>query len=428
MKSIRKVLRGNLLVFTLGNVMRQLSLFITFPYFSLYIQALGGGVIDIGLVNSLLFFAALFVYPIAGFIADRYSRVKIIAASEYISAVLLSIFALAPDWKALALGNFLNGLMVFTFPAYNALIADSLPFGQRGVGYSLVMAIPGAVGIISPYIGGYIITILGVEKAMRTLYGLTVAVSLGTATMDLKLLNETKTNMGQESSEKGFRRILSDSYRDMFEVLKWLPRSLKGFALMLILSFFINSVIGPYWIIYGLNEIGLSELQWGTILLLATVVNVTCLIPAGIIVDKLDVKKVLAFALALSAVPIFLFPLSQGFTETVLLFVVMSVANTFLISGAPTFMAHSVPSDKRGRVMAVLGQGMLLVNIRGGGGGVVGPGMGAVLAIPSILGSIIGGFVYSYNPTLPWLLLAASLLLNSAVATVFISSLKDEPG
>jgi hypothetical protein len=80
-----------------------------------------------GLVNSLLFFAALFVYPIAGFIADRYSRVKVITASEYISAVLLLIFALAPDWKALALGNFLNGLMVFTFPAYSALIADSLP-------------------------------------------------------------------------------------------------------------------------------------------------------------------------------------------------------------------------------------------------------------------------------------------------------------
>ncbi len=425
MKSIRRVLQGNLLVFTLGNVMRQLSLFITFPYFSLYIKALGGGVIDIGLVNSLLFLAALFVYPIAGSVADRYSRVKIIAASEYISAALLLIFALAPDWKILALGNFLNGLMVFTFPAYSALIADSLPLGQRGVGYSLVIAIPSAVGIISPYVGGYLITILGVEKAMRTLYGLTVVVSLGTATMDLKLLNETKANIGKESSEKEFTRILSDSYRDMFEVLKWLPNSLKAFALMLVLSFFINSVIGPYWIIYGLNEIGLSELQWGTILLVAMVVNVSFLIPAGIIVDKLDVKKLLAFALAVSAAPIFLFPLSQGFKDTVLLFVVMSIANTFLISGAPTFMAHSVPSDKRGRVMAVLGQGMLLVNIRGGGGGVAGPGMGAILAIPSILGSIIGGFVYNYNPTLPWFLLAASLFVNAVIATVFLSSIKN---
>jgi len=70
----------------------------------------------------------------------------------------------------------------------------------------------------------------------------------------------------------------------------------------------------------------------------------------------------------------------------------------FLSSGAPAFMAHSVSTDKRGRVMAALGQGMLFVNTRGGSGG---PGMGAVLAIPSVLGSILGGFVYTYNSALP---------------------------
>jgi len=102
----------------------------------------------------------------------------------------------------------------------------------------------------------------------------------------------------------------------------------------------------------------------------------------------------------------------------------MTVANTFLISGAPTFMAHSVPSDKRGRVMAALGQGMLVINTRGGGGG--GPGMGAILTIPSILGSIIGGFIYSFDATLPWVLLAIFLLFNAGIAIALISSSKNE--
>jgi MFS family permease len=83
MKSLRTVDCGEIyFVFTVGNILRQLSLFITFPYFSVYIQALGGGAIEIGVVNSLLFVAPVFIYPIAGFFADRYNRVKHSSASK----------------------------------------------------------------------------------------------------------------------------------------------------------------------------------------------------------------------------------------------------------------------------------------------------------------------------------------------------------
>ncbi|NIP36208.1 MAG: MFS transporter, partial [Thermoplasmata archaeon] len=72
---MREVLRGNVLVITMGTVIRQLSLFITFPFFSLYVRALGGSMVDIGIVNALRPVAAMFIYPIAGALADSYSRV-----------------------------------------------------------------------------------------------------------------------------------------------------------------------------------------------------------------------------------------------------------------------------------------------------------------------------------------------------------------
>lgn len=419
MESIRNVLRGNLLVFTLGDVMRHLSMFITFPYFSLYIQALGGSMVNIGLVNSFRPLAALFMYPIAGYLADKYSRVKIIAASGYISAILYLIFMSAQDWKFLGLGNFLMGLMVFPFPAMNALMADSLPPRRRGIGYSLWIAIPSAAGILSPFIGGYLITMLGVEQAMRSLYGLTLITGVGIATMNLKFLRETKMVNGTEASGKGSLRVLLDSYREVFDLLRFLPRSLKAFMLMLILSFFINNLVAPYWIVYGIEIIGLSELQWGAVLLVASIVNVLLLVPSGMIVDRFSVKRILSFASALSIAPILLFPFSQSFTETILLFIAMTIANVFLISGAPAFMAQSVPRETRGRVMAALGQGMLFINTRGGSGG---PGMGAVLTIPSILGSILGGFVYNYNPTLPWILLAVFMMINAVICILYLSS------
>jgi len=421
MKSIRDVLSGNLLVFTLGDAIRYLSMFITFPFFSLYIQVLGGSMVDIGLVNSLRPLAALFMYPIAGHLADRYSRVKIIAISGYVNAALYLIFALSPDWRFLAFGNFLMGLMVFQFPAMNALMADSLPSKQRGIGYSLWIAIPSAVGILSPYLGGYIITLLGVEKAMRLLYCWTVVTTMGIATINLKFLKETKLSESLEPSESGFTRILADSYRDLFQVLGSLPRNLKAFALMLMLSSLTNSLTAPYWVVYGVENIGLSKIQWGTVLLVAAFINVVLLIPAGWIVDRIGARKALSFALLLSAVPIFLFPFSRSFTDAALLFLVMTIANTFLTSGAPAYMAHSVPAEIRGRVMAALGQGMLFINTRGGSGG---PGMGAVLTIPSVLGSVLGGFVYTYDSKLPWILLAVSMLTNAVICLFFLTPSK----
>jgi len=112
--------------------------------------------------------------------------------------------------------------------------------------------------------------------------------------------------------------------------------------------------------------------------------------------------------------------LSRGFWDVTLLFAVMTFTNSFLISGAPAYMAQAVPPEKRGRVMATLGQGMLLVNTRGGGSG--GPGMGAILAIPSIIGSVLGGFIYDYNPALPWMLFGASMAVSSVICGVFVTT------
>jgi MFS family permease len=155
MRSIREIMRGNLLVFTVGDAVRQLSMFITFPYFSLYVLNLGGSPVDIGIVNSLRPLLSLFIYPIAGYVSDHYNRVKVIATTGYLTASLWLIFMLAPNWKILALGNLLMGAMTFYFPAANSLMADSLPEDRRGTGYSLWIAISSAIGIISPYIGGY---------------------------------------------------------------------------------------------------------------------------------------------------------------------------------------------------------------------------------------------------------------------------------
>jgi MFS family permease len=423
MRSIREIMRGNLLVFTVGDAIRQISMFITFPYFSLYVLALGGSPVDIGIVNSLRPLLSLFIYPIAGYISDHYNRVKVIATTGYLTASLWLIFMLAPNWKILALANFLMGAMTFYFPAANALIADSLPEDRRGAGYSLWIAIPSAIGIVSPYIGGYLTTTWGVIPAMRFLYAVTFVSALGIATMNLRFLKDESPRQAGAGSES-ILAVVMNSYRDVVEVLRWLPLNLKFYTVILATSFFFNNLVSSYWVIYAIDVIGLDKLQWGSALLITSLVNVILLLPAGTVVDRIGSRRVLTMALLASSIPLLLFPFSRGILGVALIVVLVSIVSAFLISSAPVYMAESVPPEMRGRVMAAIGQGALFINVRGGGGG--GPGMGAVLTIPSIMGALLGGFIYQTSPQLPWFLMGAAMLASALISAFFIKPSRDE--
>ena len=416
MASMREVLRGNVLVLTLGTVIRQLSLFITFPYFSLYVRALGGSNVVIGLVNALRPLAAMFIYPIAGAIADRYERVNILVLTGFVNAALFAVYMLAPDWRFLAAANFINGFLVFRFPASSALLADSLDPRLRGRGFAAVTAIPGFVGILSPFIGGYLIEVLGLIHAMRVLYGVTL-VSLTLITLiNMKFLEETLP--GPHSSRSDLTRIVRGAYSRTWETLRWLPHELRFYAVMLVIALFFNSLTAPYWVVYARDVLGIREFEWGSILTLTMVVQVVLAIPAGGIIDRHDKRRIAAFALGLSALPALAFPFCGGFIGNLLVFVPLAVGNAFLMPVAGALMADMVPSERRGMVMATLGRGMLLTNIRGSIGG--GPGMGFVLTFPVVIGSLLGGYIYDTSPSSPWLLLGTALTVNAILAAFFL--------
>lgn len=416
LSSMREVLRGNVLVLTLGTVIRQLSLFMTFPFFSLYVVALGGSIVDIGLVNALRPLAAMFIYPVAGALADNYGRVKILVATGLLNAALYSVYMLAPDWRFLAAANFLNGLLVFSFPASSALLADSLDPGLRGRGFAAITGIPGLVGILSPYIGGYLMTVLEVERGMRLLYGVTVAGVLMIAAMNWRLLEETLDRPA--GSRADLPRLVRGSYRDVWDTLRWLPRGLRFYALMIVFTLFFNSLTGPFWVVHATDALGISSLGWGALLTLTTVIQVALSIPAGVLIDRHDKGKIAALALALSAIPALAFPFSGGFPGAVLVLAPIAVANAFLMPLAGALMADMVPVERRGMVMATLGRGMLMTNLRGESGS--GPGMGFVLCLPVIVGSLLGGYIYGESPSVPWMLLGSAFAVNAVLAAFFL--------
>jgi predicted MFS family arabinose efflux permease len=80
-------------------------------------------------------------------------------------------------------------------------------------------------------------------------------------------------------------------------------------------------------------------------------------------------------------------------------------------------MANSIPRERRGRVLSVLGQGVAV-----SWGGVP---MGALLLfIPGTIGSLSGGFIYDFNNKYPWFILTAGLIVCVLLTIKFIKEPK----
>lgn len=412
-------MKGNVLVLTLTRAVQRFARSMTMPFFSLFIIALGGQPTDIGYIRTLRTLAALIIFPLAGYITDRYGRVKIIAASGFMSGLTFLFFVFATDWTHIALGTFLQGLVMVHLPALGAIMADSLPPRQRGIGFALSMAIPTTFSIFSPYIGGYIVDRYGIIMAMRWLFASMLVLRLFSSSVRFKFLKETVESPASGIPLGGISQILKESYGGVFETLRWMPRNLWFLAIIMTLTSVSNAIVGPFWVLYGLDVIGLSAIQWGLLGLAAAVTSAAFGIPAGLMVDRVSNRRILIVGLAATLIPVWFFIYARTFWEVLALTVVISAANAFLLPACLTMVAESVPRERRGRIMSAIGRGVIMVTGPGEGGG-GGPGMGFVLTVPIIIGSLFGGYLYSVNPTFSWTLLTGALVICTVISIAFV--------
>ncbi len=163
-------MRGNVLVMTASECVWRSTIDIIWPFLSLYVLDLGGSYETIGLIMAVGSLASLVFYPLGGYIADYQGRIKLIAYMTFAYGAAFLIPALTGTWQWLAVGMFVQNIVTFYFPARQALIADSIPPEQRGIGFAATAAIPSAFGIAAPVVGGWLIETLGIRRAIRGLY------------------------------------------------------------------------------------------------------------------------------------------------------------------------------------------------------------------------------------------------------------------
>ncbi len=169
-------------------------------FLPIYLMALGGGALSIGILNGLdNLLSALYSFS-GGYLSDRFGTKRALLVFNLVAMGGFVIVILIPAWQAVICGAiFFLSWTAISLPATMSLIARVLPMNKRTMGitmHSLVRRIPMALG---PILGGLCIGLWGERNGVRAAFVFAFLLALLATFLQQKLIE----NASSESSAAG---------------------------------------------------------------------------------------------------------------------------------------------------------------------------------------------------------------------------------
>ncbi|MGD8453480.1 MAG: MFS transporter [Phycisphaerae bacterium] len=173
-------------------------------FLPIYLIALGGGALSIGVLNGLdNLLSALYSLP-GGYLAQRLGTKRALLLFNLVAAVGFMIVILVPAWPAVLVGAlFFLSWTAISLPATMELVARVLPPAKRTMGvsmHSLVRRIPMALG---PIIGGAFIDAWGPITGVRLAFGAALAMALLAVVLQQTLIEDDRATPGGRPVPRG---------------------------------------------------------------------------------------------------------------------------------------------------------------------------------------------------------------------------------
>jgi len=361
------------------------------PYYQLYVQALEGAGMALGIIGFANFIAMAVVAFPGGYLADKYGRRWLITTMTFGLAFSYLFYAFAPEghfdvlgitvqgWHFILAGATIQGLCLIYQPALFAMVQDSLPPERRGVGSSLIQMIHGTFNTPGPVIGGLLLLAFGLVPGMRIVYLFVFALFISAAIWRLRL-KETITN----AEPIRFRYFIS-SYPQAFReccinVWKTVPKSVLWLFAVQIMLMFANAQVNVINSIYAIRNLGIPEELWWLAFIPLLVTMIVASIPIGKTIDRIGPKIPLMLGPIMLALSTTLFVFGNFFT-VMLSMCLNGLVFLLIMSSAMTLTASLVEPENRGKVRGFL-------NFMG--------------YIFTAIGMLLGNFFYNLYPPLPF--------------------------
>jgi DHA1 family tetracycline resistance protein-like MFS transporter len=390
--------RGNFLILLASWTLMNFASSIPDTYYSLYVLALGGTEVIIGIIGFTSFFILAFIQFPGGYLADKHGRRWLIVAMTFGVALTYVIYAIAQSWYFILVAAILQNLFLIYQPALTAMAADSIPSRRRGVGFSLQTLLNNLAGLLGPTMAGVLFVSVGLILTMRVGYSVAFIFFIVAAILRTKLQETLKDKAKRPAALEIFGSY-PRAVKESVEVWRCLP---KGALLLFLVSAFLQFfalMCSPFLVVYATKVLAIDGLQWAMILAIIVAMRLVSALPIGKIVDRYGRKMPLALSLLLLCPAALLFIVGD-FIRLLLFSLLFGVGNCMFGIAQQSLQADLIPREHRGKAIGCIQFATYVL---------------------SGIGQLVGGFLYRYSsPQTPFLIFSVASLSLAAIATVFI--------
>ncbi len=324
-------------------------------FLPIYLMALGGGPIVIGLLNGLdNLLSALYAFP-GGYLSDRLGFKKALLVFNLFAMLGYMLVILIPAWPAVLVGAiFFLSWSAISLPATMSLVARVLPTNKRTMGvsmHSLVRRIPMALG---PITGGLFIGFWGEKDGVRLAFVVALILAVVAAVMQQKLIQEdpAKKTDGKPSHkpEKNPLRLFGE-----------MSPALKRLLVADILVRFCEQIPYAFVIVWSMKIIQspVTAFQFGILTSIEMATAMLIYIPVAYFADRSTKKPFIVTTFVFFT----LFPLSLLYARSFEILVLAFILRGLKEFGEPTRKALIMDLAPEGRKAAMFGLYYLMRDI-----------------------------------------------------------------
>lgn len=403
---IRETFRSrNVAVLTGTQTLWMFTAFLWWPYRSLFILELGASKETLGMLLMIETLGQVVFQLPGGMLADRFGRKRVIVLGTAFRVGACMVYLLSSSWLHTAPALLLASAGMLGLPAMTALIAESLPEEGRSAGFAAYRTVTWMPMIVTNLLGGVFMDYFGVLSGVRLCLTAALVVSVASTVLRWRMLEETFDP--DEHRDRGSMIFDVGSIRDS---LGSVSREIWVMTAVAALGGFAMRVVWSFMVVYAVEEVGLTNTQWGLIGTLVSIISTLITYPGGMLADRVGRKPCILASRILSPLSTLGFTFSNGFWQ---------LSATRALGGVAQGFGGLVWGPMGGPVWQALVSDLTTQQNRGMIMGL----MGSIAGVVSTPASWVGGYMYdNISPKLPF---QTSFLIDIIATVIFVLLLKE---
>jgi MFS family permease len=253
-------------------------------FLPIYLMALGGGVLAIGLLQAMdNLLSALYSFP-GGYLSDRIGTKRSLLIFNLVAMAGFALVIVIPSWQAVLVGAVLFiSWSAISLPATMSLMYRVLPQNKRTMGvsmHSLVRRIPMALG---PLVGGVFIAVWGEREGVRLAFVAALVLAAVGLLLQQRLLADDRS--GSKTPEDACE---VSPEKNPLKLLRLMNPAMKNLLVTDILIRFCEQIPYAFVVVWCLKTVAapVSAVQFGVLTTIEMATAVLVYIPVAYLADR----------------------------------------------------------------------------------------------------------------------------------------------